>query len=176
MKKILFVVLILSIFCLVGCVKISQLPAPNLNQAPKPETLPALNQPTTNNEQVPIAPKEVFDNSSLYVGQKFRFQGCLEPHKCDMLPDLCNVATGCVKQECDIDHLANCCDCIKNFERCPFVDLQQVPKEKLAEIRKTNATKYNVEVVGTVVISSKMRPIQIEAMDFKILGECQPQK
>jgi hypothetical protein len=128
-------------------------------------------------ELVPLATKDVFTDSSL-SGQKFRLQGCFEPHKCSALPDLCNIVTGCVKQVCDLDHLANCCDCIRNDGSCYFVDLQKVAKDKLTEIRNTEATKYNVEVVGKYIgpAVSQMRPIQIEATDIKILGECLPQK
>jgi hypothetical protein len=60
--------------------------------------------------------------------------------------------------------------------KCPIVALENVAKEKLTEIRKTMATKYNVEVMGIVTSGSRMRPIQIQAEDLKILGECPVQK
>jgi len=237
MRKTLFVIFILSVFCLTGCVKAPLPQAPNLNQtqnqpdtscqkdedckiaptscgpcvcgdavnknwqldcprtfdlknipmcAPCPPSIAkcvnykcqqeiqsTLNQPTTSNEQVPIAPKELFDlvsDKRSFTGQKFRFQGCLEPHTCSG-----PISTN---QQCDIDHLGVCCDCIKLGTMCLIVDLQKVSKEKLTEIRKTMETKYNVEVVGTYIGPgvSRMRPIQIEASDLKILGECPAQK
>jgi len=133
------------------------------------EIPPALNQPTTNNEQLPIAPKELFDlvsDKRPFTGQKFRFQGCLEPHTCS--GPISN------NQKCDINHLGVCCDCIKMGNYCPIVALENVAKEKLTGIRSTEETKYNVEVVGTYVgpAASRMRPVLIEASDLKILGEC----
>jgi len=173
MRKLLLAVFILSVFILAGCVKAPQPQAINLNQAPQPKILPAINQPLTNTNFSPadqalsLAPEAAYNIASAkdYIGQKFRFQGCLEPHTCSG-PISSN-------QKCDIDHLGVCCDCIIMGTKCPIVALESVAKEKLTEIRKTNETKYNVEVVGIVTVGSKMRPIQIEATDLKILGECQ---
>ena len=140
--------------------------------------------PLAPNEQVPLAPNDVWNWSSNqnYLYQRFRFQGCLEPHKCTGLaPETCvinkaGIKLGCINHECDINHLGNCCDCIRMGNYCPIVAIENVAKEKLTEIRKTNETKYNVEVMGIVTSGSRMRPIQIQAEDLKILGECPTQK
>lgn len=112
--------------------------------------------------RIPLATRDIFVDHSDYIGRKFRFRGCFEPHECSM-----------ATEECSIDNLEMCCDCIKNYDTCPIVDLQHVPKEKLVEVRGTNETKYRVEVVGTVIQVSKMRPVAINATDLTILGECQ---
>ena len=64
---------------------------------------------------IPLATEDVFINHGNYIGQNFRFQGCFEPHKCTM-----------AAEECDIDNLGVCCDCIKNYDRCLIVDLQSI--------------------------------------------------
>jgi len=119
---------------------------------------------------VPLADEEVVKliNRQQYLDQEFRFQGCLEPHTCSGF-----IASG---QKCDLDHLELCCDCLKIGQHCPLVAFDNLPKDKLTAIRQTEQTKYMVEVVGTLTLSSKMRPIDIIASDVKILGECQLEK
>ncbi|MBA4319671.1 MAG: hypothetical protein C0412_14820 [Flavobacterium sp.] len=120
------------------------------------------NEFTIKEKTISLATEDVFVNRLNYIGQKFRFQGCFEPHKCTM-----------ATSECNIDNLGACCDCIKNYDRCLIVDLQSAPKEKLREVRETNETKYFVEVVGTVIVSSRMRPVAINATDLIVLGDCE---
>ena len=76
------------------------------------------------------------------------------------------------REECSIDRLEACCDCVQNYGACLGVDFQVVAKVKLVEIRETDEAKHYVEVVGKVVPISEMRPIAIEATDLTILGEC----
>jgi len=171
MEKSWFVLILLiaSAVCLSGCYPIT-----------KPEQSASLNiEIPPAEKKIPIAPQDVFDidNSRDYVGQTFRFQGCFEPHTCSMASELCvinkgGIKIGCTNKECGLDNLGLCCDCIQNYNKCPIVDLQSVAKEKLIELRKTNQTKYYVEVVGTVVISSRMRPVSVKATDITILGDC----
>lgn len=110
---------------------------------------------------VPLATERVFSRPADYAGWRFRFQGCLEPRQCTM-----------AREECSIDRLEACCDCVQNYGACLGVDFQVVAKVKLVEIRETDEAKHYVEVVGKVVPISEMRPIAIEATDLTILGEC----
>ena len=138
-------------------------------------------------QALPLAPKELFNmvtDTRRFTGQKFRFQGCLEPHTSDYMgPETCiinkaGIKFGCIDRKCSLEKPENCGDCLRMDGECPIVDVQQVPKEKLVEIRKTMESKYYVEVVGTYIgpAVSMMRPIEIIATDLKILGECPTQK
>ena len=53
-----------------------------------------------------------------------------------------------------------------------FEHYPSVPKAKLIEVRGANETKYYVEVVGTIISDSRMRPVVINAIDLTILGDC----
>ena len=125
-----------------------------------PAEAPTTTQPSET-QSIPLAAENIFVDHSNYIGRKFRFQGCFEPHKCSM-----------AAEECDINNLGMCCDCIKNYGKCLIMDLQSVPKERLIEVRGTNKTRYHVEVVGTLISSSRMRPVVINATGLTILGDC----
>ena len=117
---------------------------------------------------IPLAPEVIFTDYynvyQDYYGREFRLQGCFEPKTCYM--------SRMAGDKCDIGNLEHCCDCIKNNDHCLVVDLQLVPKEQLVDVRKSEEIKYYVEIIGRVIMGSKMRPVQIEANDLKILGDC----
>jgi hypothetical protein len=76
------------------------------------------------------------------------------------------------QEECSLEYLRACCDCIRNYGGCLGVDLQAVERDSLRDVRQSDEATYYVEVKGTVIPVSEMRPIAIRATELRILGRC----
>ena len=73
-------------------------------------------------------------------------------------------------EECSLEHLRACCDCIRNYGGCLGVDVQAVERDRLHDVQQSDQARYYVEVRGTVIPVSEMRPIAIRAAGLTILG------
>jgi hypothetical protein len=110
---------------------------------------------------LPVAPQEIFARPDGYVGRRFRIQGCFVPRQCTM-----------AQEGCSLEHLRACCDCIRNYGGCLGVDVQAVERGRLRDVRQSDEARYYVEIKGTVIPVSEMRPIAIRATGLTILGRC----